>query len=90
MQMPYQLSPMGHPLASDSLRNRLRYSTWANLSSGNYRTASLGGRIDLLISRTYFMRLWVIKEIVLSSNAVVVCGNYHIDWKSFRKAAQRV
>jgi hypothetical protein len=42
--------------------------------------------IDLL-SRTYFSRLWIIQEIVLSSKAVAVCGELRIEWKTFYEAA---
>jgi hypothetical protein len=31
--------------------------------------------------------LWVIQEVVLSSKAVVVCGDHRIDWKTFYEAA---
>jgi len=34
---------------------------------------------NLLSSRSYFLRLWVIQEVVLSSKAVVVCGDHRID-----------
>jgi hypothetical protein len=40
-----------------------------------------------LLSRDYFDRLWVIQEIVLSSKAVVVCGNHQIEWKIFYETA---
>jgi hypothetical protein len=52
----------------------------------NIRQSSWTGMIDLL-SRDYFGRLWIIQEIVLSSKAVVVCGNHQIEWKIFYKTA---
>jgi hypothetical protein len=42
---------------------------------------------NLLSSRSYFLRLWVIQEVVLSSKAVVVCGDHRIDCKTFYEAA---
>jgi hypothetical protein len=45
---------------------------------------------NLLSSRSYFLRLWVIQEVVLSSKAVVACGDQRIDWKTFFEAAMFV
>jgi len=38
--------------------------------------------------RNYFRRLWIVQEIVLSSNASVVCGRHQIPWEIFYKAAR--
>jgi hypothetical protein len=55
-------------------------------------TSSLvwAGLVDLLPSRSYFSRLWVVQEIVLASNAAVLCGSHRIDWNSFQKAARLI
>lgn len=45
------------------------------------------GVVDLLSTRTYFTRLWVVQEIVLSSNATVICGKHELNWKTFNSAA---
>jgi hypothetical protein len=45
------------------------------------------GRVDLFSSRGYFLRLWVVQEIALSSIALLICGNYSIDWSLFSMAA---
>jgi len=39
--------------------------------------------LDFFDSKTYFSRLWIIQEIVLSSKSTVICGSYQITWKSF-------
>jgi hypothetical protein len=41
-------------------------------------------------SKTYWDRLWIIQEIVLSSTTVVLCGQYRLDWKCFSEAVQCV
>jgi len=43
--------------------------------------------IDLLKSRTYFSRLWIMQEIILSSDPEVLCGTHHIRWELFFQAA---
>lgn len=54
------------------------------------RKASWAGVADLLSSRTYFTRLWIIQEIALSSKATVICGDHRIEWKSLYEAAMFV
>jgi hypothetical protein len=70
--LPYATEQDLDSFAKEYLRN-IRQSPWA-------------GMIDLLC-RDYFDRLWVIQEIVLSSKAVVVCGNHQIEWKIFYETA---
>jgi hypothetical protein len=36
------------------------------------------GVMDVLTSRKYFLRLWIIQEIVLSRKAIVICGSRQI------------
>lgn len=43
-----------------------------------------------LFSRSYFERLWIVQEVVLSPKAVVLCGNDICDWIAFFKAARYV
>jgi hypothetical protein len=42
---------------------------------------------NLLSSRSYFLRLWIIQEVALASKALVACGDHRIDWKTFFEAA---
>jgi hypothetical protein len=44
------------------------------------------GVMDLLCTRTYFQRLWIVQEIVLSSYAIVICGDCRVNWVVFHKA----
>ncbi|KAG4438095.1 hypothetical protein IFR05_006416 [Cadophora sp. M221] len=48
---------------------------------------SWNGVVDILTSRKYFLRLWIIQEIVLSSNPLVLCGTHRISWHYIHKAA---
>lgn len=41
-----------------------------------------------LMTRSYFSRTWIVQEIILSSDAVVVCGQHKISWKIFVHASQ--
>jgi hypothetical protein len=43
--------------------------------------------VHILSSRTYFKRLWIIQEIVLSSRAQILRGKYYIQWEVFLQAA---
>ncbi|KAK5633177.1 hypothetical protein RRF57_008891 [Xylaria bambusicola] len=45
-----------------------------------------GAAFSALFSRPWFRRLWVIQEVVLPPQAVVVCGKFQIDWDSIAKA----
>jgi hypothetical protein len=44
-------------------------------------TSSLvwAGIVDPLSSMFYFLRLWVMQETVLASNAAVLCGSHRLD-----------
>jgi hypothetical protein len=57
-------------------------SATKNWIGATQKNASWAGVIDWL-SKTYFDRLWVIQEVVLSSKAVVICGDYRLEWKCF-------
>ncbi|KAI0423692.1 HET-domain-containing protein [Xylaria sp. FL1042] len=45
-----------------------------------------GAAFSALFSRPWFRRVWVIQEVVLPPQAVVVCGKFQIDWDSIAKA----
>ncbi|KAL5324670.1 hypothetical protein ACEPPN_009218 [Leptodophora sp. 'Broadleaf-Isolate-01'] len=36
-----------------------------------------------VFTRPYFGRIWVVQEIVLSKNAVIICGSNQIPWRDF-------
>lgn len=40
-----------------------------------------------LITRPYFRRLWIIQEIALSHNAIILCGSHQISWSQFSSGA---
>lgn len=45
--------------------------------------------LELLTSRTYFTRLWMVQEVALSreTETLVVCGNVFTTWATFHRAA---
>jgi hypothetical protein len=52
------------------------------------QTPEWRGILDLMTERTYFVRLWVLQEIVMASKVAVQCGSYEIDWDLFSSAAK--
>lgn len=49
---------------------------------------SWSGIIDLFSARPYFLRLWVVQEVMLSSQATIVCGRHRTSWDVFSNAAR--
>jgi hypothetical protein len=82
----FKLKPGRNELDFQSYAAEQDLDSFAKEYLWNIRQSSWAGMIDLL-SRDYFGRLWVVQEIVLSSKAVVVCGNHQIEWKIFYKTA---
>ncbi|KAI1376403.1 heterokaryon incompatibility protein-domain-containing protein [Hypoxylon crocopeplum] len=39
-----------------------------------------------IFERPWFRRVWIIQELVVSSNPVVICGSYQIPWAKLEKA----
>ncbi|KAF4331654.1 heterokaryon incompatibility het-6 [Fusarium beomiforme] len=37
-----------------------------------------------LFKRPWFFRVWVLQEITFAQKAIVVCGDYQLDWESFK------
>ncbi|RGP71263.1 heterokaryon incompatibility het-6 [Fusarium longipes] len=40
--------------------------------------------VSNLFKRTWFFRVWVLQEITFAQKAIVICGNYQLDWESFK------
>lgn len=53
-------------------------------------TDSLWHAIGDLLGRRWFTRLWVIQEVVLASNVIVVCGRKRITWDLLRQLASEI
>ncbi|KAI1128945.1 HET-domain-containing protein [Nemania abortiva] len=47
-----------------------------------------GAAFNALFSRPWFRRVWVIQEVVLPPDAVVVCGKFQISWHLIAKAQE--
>ncbi|PMD65593.1 uncharacterized protein K444DRAFT_659783 [Hyaloscypha bicolor E] len=82
----FKLKPGRTELDLDPYAREQDLDSFAKEYLRNIRQSPWAGMADLL-SRDYFDRLWVIQEIVLSSKAVVVCGNHQIEWKVFYETA---
>ncbi|KAI8627444.1 HET-domain-containing protein [Xylariaceae sp. FL1651] len=52
----------------------------------NIKSMIAGAAFSALFSRPWFRRVWVIQEIALPPDAVVICGKFQIDWDSIAKA----
>ncbi|CAF3630277.1 hypothetical protein SNK05_002114 [Fusarium graminearum] len=40
--------------------------------------------VDNLFKRPWFFRVWVLQEITFAQTATVICGDYQLDWESFK------
>jgi hypothetical protein len=43
-----------------------------------------------LFSRSYWNRLWIVQEVILSQRGRVICGQFSCDWDHFYKAARQI
>ncbi|KAF2232480.1 HET-domain-containing protein [Viridothelium virens] len=64
-------------------------------SQGLLRYVPLSGQVETLMSaatmtsffsRPWFTRVWVVQELTLSPQAIVICGKFQIDWDRIVKA----
>ena len=46
--------------------------------------------IQLVIERPYFVRMWVIQEVVVARKAIITCGSLSLDFDKMHKAIQRM
>ena len=56
----------------------------------NLKNKSLWHSLYDVLARTYFRRMWILQEIVVSPEAVIICGAQEIDWTLFQEAAHLV
>ncbi|KAF7512785.1 hypothetical protein GJ744_000352 [Endocarpon pusillum] len=42
--------------------------------------------LEDLLSKDWITRLWTYQEILLASNPIVVCGDWHVPWSSFERS----
>ncbi|KAH7419577.1 heterokaryon incompatibility protein-domain-containing protein [Cadophora sp. MPI-SDFR-AT-0126] len=66
----YNTKAWAETLESDKQALRAEFPSWVAIGS--------------LLRREWFERLWVFQEIALASSAIVVVGEYYIDWELFR------
>ncbi|KAI0967575.1 HET-domain-containing protein [Xylaria arbuscula] len=77
---------------------KFNYYDWAYVQQSENRDKTIsrnpvsldalvsGAAFSALFSRPWFRRVWVIQEVVLPPQAVVLCGKFQIDWDSIAKA----
>ncbi|KAL4723487.1 hypothetical protein ACLX1H_009122 [Fusarium chlamydosporum] len=51
-------------------------------------TEHLWASLDALLDRPWFKRAWIVQELVLSRNVLLICGQSQIDWNDFFDALQ--
>lgn len=73
-----QRVPFGHYKAPKDIRGGQKLT---ELAEG----ASWPAVLDIF-QRSYFTRVWILQEVVLSSYAIVMCGTKQIEWASFSKS----
>lgn len=61
------------------------YNRWRNNAVNRESYTSYEDLSDLL-DREWIERIWTYQEILLSSNAVLVCGDEHISWERFSQS----
>ncbi|KAI1405779.1 hypothetical protein F4819DRAFT_347270 [Hypoxylon fuscum] len=64
------------PLSSNSL--------WPNLRDRLEILDGLGS-LGSIFDKSWFTRVWIIQELAVSPDAVVMCGGYQINWENLRK-----
>ena len=48
-------------------------------------TSSKWQAVSTLLNRSWFQRVWVIQEVAMASEALIVCGRYTCDWESISR-----
>jgi Heterokaryon incompatibility protein (HET) len=46
--------------------------------------------VQLFIERPYFIRMWIIQEVVVAKEATIRCGSLHLDFDKLQTAIQRM
>ena len=46
--------------------------------------------VQLFIERPYFVRMWIIQEVVVAKKATIRCGSLHLDFDKLQTAIQRM
>ncbi|PVH68642.1 HET-domain-containing protein [Cadophora sp. DSE1049] len=46
--------------------------------------------VQLIVERGYFIRIWIVQEVVVARKVVILCGTLSLDFDSMRVAIQRV
>ncbi|KAH9208817.1 heterokaryon incompatibility protein-domain-containing protein [Leptodontidium sp. 2 PMI_412] len=72
----------------------LEYINGFNFETSRITQANLDvkiwGYLTLLFRRSWFRRLWVIQELIMAKNALVVCGRMKIWWAALSGAASAI
>ena len=50
---------------------------------GKKRTAERDAAMENLLKRGWFLRIWVIQELVCAGKATIMCGNQSMEWERF-------
>lgn len=53
------------------------------------RTDGVWNDIDALLARSWFTRIWIVQELVLGSNVMMLCGKDEISWDDFFESLKK-
>lgn len=77
-RLKFQLKVLPPIATFTILRNKWRWTTLQH----SYRSADF----EELLGLAWFSRIWTFQEVVLATNAVILCGTAALDWSVFVKA----
>ncbi len=79
----------------ETLRNTLESDPFVHGLIHNSRSSSrkvpdardnIWTKINLLLKRPWFQRAWIVQELVLAPNVLILCGRSELDWDQFFEA----
>jgi hypothetical protein len=72
--------------------SKLKPKVDCKLRAGNYNPAALPQpareAVEKLAQRPWFSRVWIVQEVVVAKEAIMVCGTSEISWDTFNRGIQ--
>jgi hypothetical protein len=76
-------SPSGPPIvANNSSKTKVSMDSVTLPDETNIHSVSLS--CEKISYRTYWSRVWIVQELILASEIVLICGNVQLDWEAYQ------